>query len=101
VRFSGYSVAKTSRLRLLGRRRFGRGWRRAVLEVAHVASFVGIVPFDKMVIYTAVGAAVDLGRSSGTLLVNAAKTTFPSRSQLWLLGLGALFIAVVPPSPTV
>ena len=60
-------------------------------------SFVGIVPSIEMVIYTAVGGRLSIfGAVYGTLLVNFAKTglseSFP---QLWLFGLGALFIAVV------
>ena len=60
-------------------------------------SFVGIVPSIEMVIYTAVGGRLSiLGAIYGTLLVNFAKTslseTFP---ELWLFGLGGLFIAVV------
>ena len=50
-----------------------------------------------MVIYTAVGGRLSiLGAIYGTLLVNFAKTglseSFP---ELWLFGLGGLFIAVV------
>jgi urea transport system permease protein len=60
-------------------------------------SFVGIVPSIEMVIYTAVGGRLSIfGAIYGALLVNFAKTslseTFP---QLWLFGLGGLFIAVV------
>jgi len=49
------------------------------------------------VIYTAVGGRLSIfGAIYGAILVNFAKTslseTFP---QLWLLGLGGLFIAVV------
>jgi urea transport system permease protein len=60
-------------------------------------SFVGIVPSIEMVIYTAVGGRLSIfGAIYGALLVNFAKTslseTFP---QLWLFGLGGLFIVVV------
>jgi urea transport system permease protein len=60
-------------------------------------SFVGIVPSIEMVIYTAVGGRMSIfGAVWGSLLVNVAKTglseSFP---QLWLFGLGGLFIAVV------
>ncbi len=50
-----------------------------------------------MVIYAAVGGRLSLfGAVWGTLLVNWAKTTFSeSFPDLWLFGLGALFIAVV------
>jgi urea transport system permease protein len=49
------------------------------------------------VIYTAVGGRMSLfGAVYGTLLVNWAKTTFSeSFPELWLFGLGGLFIAVV------
>ena len=60
-------------------------------------SFVGIVPSIEMVIYTAVGGRMSiLGAVYGTLLVNFAKTSLSeSFPQLWLFGLGGLFIAVV------
>ena len=60
-------------------------------------SFVGIVPSIEMVIYAAVGGRMSLfGAVWGTLLVNWAKTSFSeSFPDLWLFGLGALFIAVV------
>jgi len=60
-------------------------------------SFVGIVPSIEMVIYTAVGGRLSiLGAIYGTLLVNWAKTSFSeSFPELWLFGLGGLFIAVV------
>ena len=60
-------------------------------------SFVGIVPSIEMVIYTAVGGRMSIfGAVYGTLLVNFAKTSLSeSFPQLWLFGLGALFIAVV------
>jgi urea transport system permease protein len=60
-------------------------------------SFVGIVPSIEMVIYTAVGGRLSiLGAVYGTLLVNFAKTSLSeSFPELWLFGLGALFIAVV------
>ena len=50
-----------------------------------------------MVIYAAVGGRLSLfGAVWGTLLVNFAKTSFSeSFPDLWLFGLGALFIAVV------
>lgn len=99
VRFSGYSVAafKTfvfclaAALAAIGGAMF-------TLQVGFMSpSFVGIVPSIEMVIYTAVGGRLSLlGAVYGTLLVNAAKTALSeSFPQLWLLGLGALFIAVV------
>jgi urea transport system permease protein len=50
-----------------------------------------------MVIYTAVGGRLSiLGAVYGTLLVNFAKTSLSeSFPELWLFGLGGLFIAVV------
>jgi urea transport system permease protein len=50
-----------------------------------------------MVIYTAVGGRMSIfGAVWGSLLVNFAKTSLSeSFPQLWLFGLGALFIAVV------
>ena len=58
---------------------------------------MGIVPSIEMVIYAAVGGRLSLfGAVWGTLLVNWAKTSFSeSFPELWLFGLGALFIAVV------
>jgi urea transport system permease protein len=60
-------------------------------------SFVGIVPSIEMVIYTAVGGRLSiLGAIYGTILVNFAKTSLSeSFPELWLFGLGGLFIAVV------
>src|SRR4030088_2925205 len=60
-------------------------------------SFVGIVPSIEMVIYTAVGGRFSiLGAVYGTMLVNFAKTSLSeSFPELWLFGLGGLFIAVV------
>ena len=68
------------------------------LEVGFMSpSFVGIVPSIEMVIYTAVGGRMSIfGAVYGTLLVNFAKTSLSeSFPELWLLGLGGLFIAVV------
>jgi urea transport system permease protein len=55
------------------------------------------VPSIEMVIYTAVGGRMSIfGAVWGSLLVNFAKTSLSeSFPQLWLFGLGALFIAVV------
>ena len=60
-------------------------------------TLVGIVPSIEMVIFCAVGGRLSiLGAVYGALLVNWAKTTFSEAfPELWLLGLGALFIAVV------
>jgi urea transport system permease protein len=53
------------------------------------------------VIFCAVGGRLSIiGAVYGTLLVNFAKTTFSeSFPEVWLLGLGALFIAVVMAFP--
>jgi urea transport system permease protein len=99
VRFSGYSVAGfkvfafcfAAALAAIGGAMF-------TLQVGFMSpSFVGIVPSIEMVIYAAVGGRLSLfGAVWGTLLVNWAKTTFSeSFPDLWLFGLGALFIAVV------
>ena len=99
VRFSGYDVANfkvfvfcfAGVLAAIGGAMF-------TLQVGFMSpSFVGIVPSIEFVILTAVGGRTSvLGAVYGTLLVNFAKTglseSFP---QLWLLGLGSLFIAVV------
>lgn len=99
VRFSGYSVANFKIFAFCIASIFAAiGGAMFALEVGFMSpSFVGIVPSIEMVIYTAVGGRLSiLGAIYGTLLVNFAKTslseTFP---QLWLFGLGGLFIAVV------
>jgi urea transport system permease protein len=99
VRFSGYDVANfkvfvfclAASLSAVGGAMF-------TLQVGFMSpSFVGIVPSIEMVIYTAVGGRLSiLGAIYGTLLVNWAKTSFSeSFPELWLFGLGGLFIAVV------
>ncbi|MCB4769360.1 urea ABC transporter permease subunit UrtC [Ancylobacter sp. Lp-2] len=99
VRFSGYDVASfkvfvfclAASLSAIGGAMF-------TLQVGFMSpSFVGIVPSIEMVIYTAVGGRLSiLGAIYGTLLVNWAKTSFSeSFPELWLFGLGGLFIAVV------
>ena len=99
VRFSGYSVANFKIFAFCVAAVFAAiGGAMFALNVGFMSpSFVGIVPSIEMVIYTAVGGRLSiLGAVYGTLLVNFAKTslseTFP---ELWLLGLGGLFIAVV------
>ena len=99
VRFSGYSVAgfKTF-VFCLAAALAAVGGAMFTLQVGFMSpSFVGIVPSIEMVIYTAVGGRLSLiGAVLGTLLVNWAKTTFSETfPELWLLGLGGLFIAVV------
>jgi len=99
VRFSGYNVSNfkifvfclAAAISAIGGAMF-------TLQVGFMSpSFVGIVPSIEMVIYTAVGGRLSiLGAVYGTLLVNWAKTSFSeSFPELWLLGLGGLFIAVV------
>ncbi|MEJ8472799.1 urea ABC transporter permease subunit UrtC [Roseibium algae] len=99
VRFSGYDVANfkifvycfAAVLSAIGGAMF-------TLQVGFMSpSFVGIVPSIEMVIYCAVGGRLSiLGAVYGTLLVNFAKTTFSETfPELWLFGLGGLFIAVV------
>ncbi|THD49657.1 MAG: urea ABC transporter permease subunit UrtC [Bradyrhizobium sp.] len=99
VRFSGYSVANFKIFAFCAAAVLASiGGALFTLEVGFMSpSFVGIVPSIEMVIYTAVGGRMSiLGAVYGTLIVNAAKTSFSeSFPQLWLLGLGALFIAVV------
>ena len=99
VRFSGYSVANFKIFAFCAAALFAAiGGAMFALQVGFMSpSFVGIVPSIEMVIYTAVGGRTSIfGAVYGTLLVNFAKTslseTFP---QLWLFGLGSLFIAVV------
>ena len=99
VRFSGYSVANFKIFAFCLAAMFAAiGGAMFSLQVGFMSpSFVGIVPSIEMVIYTAVGGRMSIfGAVYGTLLVNFAKTglseSFP---QLWLFGLGALFIAVV------
>jgi urea transport system permease protein len=99
VRFSGYSVANFKIFAFCMAAIFAAiGGAMFTLEVGFMSpSFVGIVPSIEMVIYTAVGGRVSIfGAVYGTLLVNFAKTSLSeSFPQLWLFGLGALFIAVV------
>jgi urea transport system permease protein len=99
VRFSGYSVANFKIFAFCAAAVFASvGGALFTLNVGFMSpSFVGIVPSIEMVIYTAVGGRMSIfGAIYGTLLVNFAKTglseSFP---QLWLFGLGGLFIAVV------
>ena len=99
VRFSGYSVASFKVFAFCLAAAFAAiGGAMFTLQVGFMSpSFVGIVPSIEMVIYAAVGGRLSLfGAVWGTLLVNWAKTSFSeSFPDLWLFGLGALFIAVV------
>jgi urea transport system permease protein len=99
VRFSGYSVANFKIFAFCLAAMFAAiGGAMFTLNVGFMSpSFVGIVPSIEMVIYTAVGGRMSIfGAVYGTLLVNFAKTSLSeSFPQLWLFGLGSLFIAVV------
>jgi urea transport system permease protein len=99
VRFSGYSVANFKIFAFCIAAVFAAiGGAMFALNVGFMSpSFVGIVPSIEMVIYTAVGGRLSiLGAVYGTLAVNFAKTSLSeSFPELWLFGLGGLFIAVV------
>src|SRR5215470_11843614 len=99
VRFSGYSVANFKIFAFCMAAIFAAiGGAMFTLEVGFMSpSFVGLVPSIEMVIYTAVGGRLSIfGAVYGSLLVNFAKTSLSeSFPQLWLFGLGSLFIAVV------
>lgn len=99
VRFSGYDVANFKIFVFCTGAAFAAiGGAMFTLQVGFMSpSFVGIIPSIEMVIYCAVGGRLSiLGAVYGALLVNWAKTTFSeSFPELWLLGLGGLFIAVV------
>ncbi|WP_158810346.1 urea ABC transporter permease subunit UrtC [Beijerinckia sp. L45] len=99
VRFSGYSVANFKIFIFCLAAVFAAiGGAMFTLQVGFMSpTFVGIVPSIEMVIYAAVGGRFSLfGAIYGTLLVNFAKTSFSeSFPELWLFGLGALFIGVV------
>ena len=99
VRFSGYDVSNFKIFVFCLAAAFSAiGGAMFTLQVGFMSpSFVGIVPSIEMVIYCAVGGRLSiLGAVYGTLLVNWAKTSFSeSFPELWLLGLGALFIGVV------
>ncbi len=99
VRFSGYNVANFKIFVFcLGAAFAGVGGAMFTLQVGFMSpTLVGIVPSIEMVIFCAVGGRISiLGAVYGALAVNWAKTTFSeSFPELWLLGLGGLFIAVV------
>lgn len=99
VRFSGYDVASYKIFVFcLGAGFAAIGGAMFTLQVGFMSpSFVGIVPSIEMVIFCAVGGRHSiLGAVWGALLVNWAKTALSeSFPELWLLGLGGLFIAVV------
>lgn len=99
VRFSGYNVASFKIfIFCLGAAFAGIGGAMFTLQVGFMSpTLVGIVPSIEMVIFCAVGGRLSiLGAVYGALLVNWAKTSFSEAfPELWLLGLGGLFIAVV------
>jgi urea transport system permease protein len=99
VRFSGYDVAAFKIfIFCLGAGIAAIGGAMFTLQVGFMSpSFVGIVPSVEMVIFCAVGGRLSLlGAVYGTLLVNAAKTSFSEAfPELWLFAMGALFILVV------
>ncbi len=99
VRFSGYSVANFKIFAFCMAAIFAAiGGAMFTLQIGFMSpSFVGIVPSIEMVIYTAVGGRSSIfGAVYGALLVNFAKTSLSeSFPQMWLFGLGGLFIAVV------
>ncbi|VTZ28387.1 Amino acid/amide ABC transporter membrane protein 2, HAAT family [Methylocella tundrae] len=103
VRFSGYNVANFKIFVFCLAAVFAAiGGAMFTLQVGFMSpSFVGIVPSIEMVIYTAVGGRESIfGAIWGTLLVNFAKTSFSeSFPELWLFGLGALYIGVVMAFP--
>ncbi|GBD47581.1 urea ABC transporter permease subunit UrtC [Methylopila sp. Yamaguchi] len=99
VRFSGYSVANFQIFVFCLAGVFSAiGGAMFTLQVGFMSpSLVGIVPSIEMVIFTAVGGRLSIfGAIYGALAVNFAKTSLSeSFPELWLLGLGGLFIAVV------
>ncbi|WP_299967919.1 urea ABC transporter permease subunit UrtC [uncultured Roseobacter sp.] len=103
VRFSGYDVASFKIfIFCLGAAFAGIGGAMFTLQVGFMSpTLVGIVPSIEMVIFCAVGGRLSIiGAVYGALLVNWAKTSLSeSFPELWLLGLGALFIAVVMAFP--
>ncbi len=103
VRFSGYDVAQFKMFIFCAGAAFAAvGGAMFTLQVGFMSpTLVGIVPSIEMVIFCAVGGRLSVqGAVYGALLVNWAKTTFSeSFPELWLLGLGALFIAVVMAFP--
>jgi len=103
VRFSGYNVASFKIfIFCVGAAFAGIGGAMFTLQVGFMSpTLVGIVPSIEMVIFCAVGGRLSIiGAVYGALLVNWAKSTLSeSYPELWLFGLGALFIAVVMAFP--
>ncbi|MFD2678102.1 urea ABC transporter permease subunit UrtC [Camelimonas lactis] len=104
VRFSGYDVAAFKTFVFcLGAVFASVGGAMFTLQVGFMSpTIVGIVPSIEMVIFCAVGGRLSvIGAVYGALLVNLARTSFSeSFPELWLFGLGALFIAVVMAFPS-
>ena len=103
VRFSGYDVARFKIfIFCVGAGFAAVGGAMFTLQVGFMSpTLVGIVPSIEMVVFCAVGGRLSIfGAVYGALVVNWAKTTFSeSFPELWLLGLGALFIGVVMAFP--
>ncbi|MEM6676823.1 MAG: urea ABC transporter permease subunit UrtC [Pseudomonadota bacterium] len=99
VRFSGYDVANFKLfVFVVGAAMSAVGGAMFTLQVGFMSpTLIGIVPSIEMVIFCAVGGRHSiLGAVYGALVVNWAKTAFSEAfPELWLLGFGALFIAVV------
>jgi len=99
VRFSGYSVAHLKTFVFCAAAVVSAiGGAMFTLQVGFMSpTLIGIVPSIEMVIYCAVGGRLSVfGAVYGTLLVNGLKTSLSeSFPELWLFGLGAVFIAVV------
>ena len=99
VRFSGYSVSGFKIFVFVLAAAFSAiGGAMFTLQVGFMSpSFIGIVPSIEMVIYAAMGGRLSLiGAVYGTVIVNAAKSTFSEMfPALWLYAMGAVFIGVV------
>jgi urea transport system permease protein len=103
VRFSGYDVASFKIFVFcMGAVFASVGGAMFTLQVGFMSpTLVGIVPSIEMVIFCAVGGRLSIiGAVYGALIVNWAKTALSeSFPELWLLAMGALFIAVVMAFP--
>ncbi|WP_442915645.1 urea ABC transporter permease subunit UrtC [Marinobacter sp. C2H3] len=99
VRFSGYDVANIKIFVFVVASVFSAiGGAFFTLQVGFMSpSFVGTVASIEMVIFCAVGGRLSLiGAAYGAFLVNLAKSSLSeSFPQLWVVAMGALFIAVV------
>ncbi len=99
VRFSGYDVANIKIFVFVAAAVMSAiGGAFFTLQVGFMSpSFVGTVASIEMVIFCAVGGRLSLiGAAYGAFLVNLAKSSLSeSFPQLWVVAMGALFIAVV------